>query len=465
MAWTPPDTTRKQFESFKRIKIDKTALIIVAIIIFGILLRTDFYGDLNLSVATDDTISYISSSRSPLFSIKMMTGQRLLTTNIIYKFFEPAEGFTIIVNGSANTTHRAAQPGFENIALLQYLVSIFSWGFLAHCITAYIKSHALKIAGAITILVFAFTPQIADWDSILMSESLTFSLFALQFACLSKITFKLHQDPAAKIAPYLIGFGIANFFWVFLRDTNLYAELVIIGLAAAALLSPKYRKINNIILAVIITAGIFLLGWITSGNSPRALTTISHVYSSDLLPFPSRVEYLRELGMPPPSESPEYQTWFRENAVNAFVRFMIAHPGYVISKFSRDFMWAFSENMQTYFRVPGQETQRQKMILLGDGLHPRSLTPFIVDIILLFGLFHHAISNVTEPGRPWAWLALWLFLTASFTIFFAIMGDVYGLARHTLFSIMAYRLFMWVFLIVLLDIGFDLGAQASPRRN
>jgi hypothetical protein len=60
-----------------------------------------------------------------------MTGRRLLTTNIVYKFFEPKDGYQITVNGSLFTAKREFQPGFDRIAILQLIMSILGWGYLA----------------------------------------------------------------------------------------------------------------------------------------------------------------------------------------------------------------------------------------------------------------------------------------------------------------------------------------------
>ena len=49
--------------------------------------RIWMYGDPNLSIAGNDTLSYVESSQVPLFSKEMMMGRRMLTTNLLYKFF------------------------------------------------------------------------------------------------------------------------------------------------------------------------------------------------------------------------------------------------------------------------------------------------------------------------------------------------------------------------------------------
>ena len=96
---------------------------ILGIIILASIIRIFANGDPNFSIAGNDTLSYVEASQVPLFSSEIMTGRRLLTTNIVYKIFEPKEGYQIIVNGSVVTMRRDFQPGFNSIVILQLIMS------------------------------------------------------------------------------------------------------------------------------------------------------------------------------------------------------------------------------------------------------------------------------------------------------------------------------------------------------
>jgi hypothetical protein len=424
------------------------------IIIIAAVIRIFIYGNPGLSIAGSDTLSYVESSRVPLFSSELMTGRRLLTTNIIYKIFEPKEGFQIIVNGSIFTAKREFQPGFDRISVLQLIMSILGWGFLTFTISEYIKNPYMKLLSVFTIVVFAFTPQMADWDSILMSESFTFSLFALQLALLTKIAFLIYQDTNSKISIYIILWSITYFLWTFLRDTNLFASFVTIGMIAILLFSAKYRKNKYLYSILAFITAILILGLITSSHSTRSLVQMVNIYNDDLLRSPASVSTLKELGMPTPN-SEEYKIWFQENSSKTLMKFMLIHPGYPIFKLMKDFPPAFTEIKQTYFKVPGYNPTRDLLMTLGNAFHPENTTPFLLDLLLLFGLILIAAKNVNPSSRPWAWLGIWLFLTASMTLIPTILGDTWALNRHALFSTMIYRLFMWVFTIIIMDIAIE----------
>jgi hypothetical protein len=428
--------------------------IVIAIILIASIIRVKLYGDPNLSIASNDTLSYIESSRVPLFSSEMMTGRRLLTTNLLYKAFEPKEGYQILANGSISTIRREFQSGFNNIVITQLIVSILGWGLLALSISEHITNPFMKIMSTVMIVLFAFTPQMADWDSILMSESFTYSLFALQLALLVKIIFLIYEDTSTKIFAYIIFWSITFFLWTFLRDTNLFASFVTIVMIAILLFSTRYKNNKYLYSILAFVVAILFLGLTTSSNSTRSQVQMVNLYKDDLLRSPASVSTLKKLGMPAPN-SAEYQAWFQNNSSITLIKFMLIHPGYPIFKLIKDFPQSFTEIKQTYFKMPGYNQMRELSMKLGNAVHPENITPFLLSTLLLFGLILTAVKNTGRTSRPWACLGVWLFLTASITLIPTILGDTWALNRHALFSTMIFRLFMWVFTIIMIDIAAD----------
>lgn len=427
------------------------------LVLFSLVLWAGFrlfvYGDPSISIAGNDTVTFIEGSQVPLFSAEMMTGRRLLTTNLIYKFFEPDGGYQVLVNGSLETSRRVFQEGFDGIVILQTILSILGWSALTWVMSAQMKSLATKLMTALLIPAFAYSPQLADWDSILMSESMTFSMFVLQFALLTHIVFVLYKKPDAKIAPWMITWGVTYFLWANLRDTNNYANVVLIGLGVLTLFVPKFKKHKGLIGAIGFSAILFVLGLVTFQQSGRSLISTINVYIGDIFPHPARVEFMQaELGMPTPN-TPEFHAWFEEDGVTAVTRFFVSHPGYVLEKLVRDFPDAFKQGVQTYFVMPEMKLFRARMISLGESLHTETATPFLMGLVLLLGIFLSALNNGTETSQPWAWIGAFLFLAATITIIPTILGDTWALHRHTIFSIMVFRLSLWVFAIIMMDIA------------
>jgi len=198
----------------------------------------------------------------------------------------------------------------------------------------------------------------------------------------------------------------------------------------------------------------FILVWSVSRSSVRSRIEIRAVYESDLLSIPGRVAILQSLGMPDP-ESPAFTQWFEENGVVTFVKFMLLHPGYVAARFGRDIFLVFGESLQPYFRIPELGDVRERLVRLGGVLHPETAMPIHIGLILLMVLIQFGADRSRPASRPWILIGLWLFSVAGLTMFVSVMAGTYALYRHALFSTMAFRLFMWLFLFVVLDQGLD----------
>jgi hypothetical protein len=443
-------------QSFKR---DVTTVLVPLIILIASIFRIGIHGNPALSIATNDTDSYVESSRVPLFSSEMMTGRRLLSTNLIYKILEPKEGYEILVNGSVETRRRQIQPGFDRIVLLQLFLSILGWGFLALTVSEYIKNPIMKVLAAVILLLFGFTPQIADWDSILMSESLGFSLFAIQLAIMIRIAFKIYSQEDTNLSFWVFTWSVIFCVWTFLRDTNLFASLVTAGLIGVLFFLARFRKNKRLHGLVVFITAIFLIGLFTSSKSTRSLVQMVNIYKDDLLRSEASVNTLQELGMPTPPYSADYNQWFEENAATTLIKFMLIHPGYPLRKISKDFSLSFTEIKQTYFHAPEQYLSREPLMQIGNALHPENTTPFLMDVLLLIGLIVLSARNGNSSSLPWLWLAFWLFLAATLTLIPTILGDTWALNRHALFSTTIYRLFMWMFLIIVMDLAVEPASQ------
>ena len=157
-------------------------LIVMSILVWG---RLHWYGDLRLSIANGETHSYISASRAPLFSWKIFTGERMFTTSVLYKLANdtvacPSVAYSFPSSGTE--TPREISPCFDKIVLIQNLLAVFGWVILALAIIKHLNNGLIKFVAAITILLFGFTPQLAEWESALGPESLSFSLFVFWIA-------------------------------------------------------------------------------------------------------------------------------------------------------------------------------------------------------------------------------------------------------------------------------------------
>jgi hypothetical protein len=419
-----------------------------------IFLRLTSYGDLNLSVANGDTASYIKSGDAPLFSKDMLTRTRLFTTNLLYYLADVhnCEIQAVSYPAIEAETYRAIQPCFDKIVLFQNVLSVIAWGLLAWVVSKRLNGGYEKLLAAVLITSFGFTPAIADWDSILGSESLTFSLFAISLALVIEIYFMIaEEDFDGKFSAVMSVFAvIALTLWTFTRDANIYTLLVLLAMSILSMITvSKVRKKKTLLISIVVLIVVMLVGLQSAMLSRRWEAPLANVYNDLLLPHPARVEFLQGLGMPNP-KSAAYHEWFIKNAPRVYARFLLSHPGYTLTAFTNELGGIFSENTQPYF-FSEDTPARLALVTANDLLHPKTYLFLVLDILLIAGLFFAAFRRKNVIHAGWLWLMTWLFLSASLTIGVGFFADSVGVTRHTMFAVEMFRLMFWLLLLILLD--------------
>jgi hypothetical protein len=232
--------------------INFTIIVVLFILATGAWLRADWYGDLRLSIGNAETGSYISSSRAPLFSWKIFAGQRLFTTNVIFKLANDAQNCPLTAYSTPALGLegvRANQPCFDKIVMLQNMMAILGWSFLAWTTAKWMHNPFTKIIAASTVMLFGFTPQIAEWDSILSPESLSLSMFAISLALAQETAFLTSTSEfllGSKIErSVLVGWIIILLLWIFIRDVHLYTIPITIALITPLFLIKNFKILNN----------------------------------------------------------------------------------------------------------------------------------------------------------------------------------------------------------------------------
>jgi len=88
---------------------------------------------------------------------------------------------------------------------------------------------------------------------------------------------------------------------------------------------------------------------------------------------------------------------------------------------------------------------------IGEIVHPETGAVYLIDILLLISLFINAVKYRIGALFAWSWLAAWFFLVSAITLISGFFGDIDGTRRHIMPSIEMFRLFLWIFLMPLLD--------------
>ncbi|MBN8579937.1 MAG: hypothetical protein J0L96_04635 [Anaerolineae bacterium] len=449
----------------KFLKNHVTHLIILVIFAIGISLRANWYGDLRLSTANAETDSYINSSRSSIFSWDIFAGQRLFTTNLIYKLANDTAQCPIISYGKpgiGEEDERELQPCFDKIALLQNYLSIFGWCFLGWMLARWLKNPFVKIVAATVVMIFGFTPQIAEWDSVLSPESLSLSMLAILVglglevilrAATADEPFKTKTDISL-----LAGFILWYLLWVFVRDVHLYAIPITVILTLPLFFIKKFRTAKPLYIALAILTLFFVVGYASARDSHRATRyPLMNSLDAYIWPYPARVEFFRAYGMPDkdvPSyfDSPNYQAWADENAPKAYAIFLISHPGFIVTTLWNDMDLLTSDYAQPYFFTDDVKN-RDVLLVIGEMVNPDSGVVYLLTLILVLTFVAQALTTRNAILSAWAWLAVWFFGIAAGTLFISYFGDTAGLRRHIMPSIEMFRLHLWLFVLPFLDLS------------
>jgi hypothetical protein len=273
----------------------------------------------------------------------------------------------------------------------------------------------------------------------------------VSYAILIWLAFAYHNDPINKIKNtlFFIILFAALFFWTFTRDINAYSLIFLAFFILGLYIFPRFRKIKFLLAASLVILSLAVLGNASARQKTLWKLALTHVWESDIVRSESNMQYFTDKGMPE-YETPEFYEWFDKHAPATYMQFLVAHPVYTTHKFFKDQYAAFGENMQPYFKI-SEWVYRPLLIMVGNYLHPKSGSTFLVDLILLFLLWNQFLFQKNRAALPWIWLMTWTFLIAASSMFFNIFGDSWALVRHTLSSTTTYRLLMWMLLLILLD--------------
>ncbi len=445
------------------------------LIILAVAIRLSVYGDLRLSLATADTSKFIRASSLPLLSLDFWTSVRPPIPALLYKLLLDDESFSLTAisePAAAGKRQPEIQPEVSRIAVAQKAISITTWTILALVLGTSMRHPLPRLMAPAFTLAFAFNPPLVEWDSVLMSESLSFSLFALLLA----LTILLARRVARKGSPkepaataLWVAWASTFSMWVFTRDANAHALPVTAALLAAALLAlrahPRALK-RTLLIALAVTLGLFWIHSTSLQRSERWVIPFFNNLTNRVFPFPDRVAFFEDRGMPISEEllalqesrgnarlfyaHPEFMQWVRAAGLKTYVRSIAEYPIWAFGSFNRDLEFLFSENRQPYF-LPKSQVSAPRLIPHGDLLHATSSAIVAADILLLAILLCIAWRNRNPLAFADAWTGAWMVGVALVILFASYHGDSVGMIRHAMAGVLLLRLALWIIPVLILD--------------
>lgn len=160
-----------------------------------------------------DTYSYVVVAEKPLTSAAFWVAERSFTLPLLYKIL----GVTLANFNDAGVMYR--------VAITQKWLSVIAWSGLAITVALSLRQRWMRLVGFTIILLFSLALEVSLWDFLLLSESLSFSFFALVLASwLILLRLGEHQFRGA----FLLGGILTLMSFIFMglysftRDSNLY---------------------------------------------------------------------------------------------------------------------------------------------------------------------------------------------------------------------------------------------------
>ena len=281
-------------------------------------------------VSYPDTEAYLEISRLPLASVDRWAGGRTPLVPVLLD----------LVGESGRT-----------FMYLQIVLAALAWGLLAGEVGRAMATAGRRWVMAALVLAFSLTDPVTLWDQLVLTESLTMTLLA------AMITLVLAFGRTGHAA-YLVATIPTAIVWAMGRDT-----VAVVLLTGAALIlvfwlfGDRRRTVVPVVLVALV--GIAIVSVVGAGVGERDRSPMANVFAVRVMPYPERIDWFADQGMPraeyflersanvvPPEDGQAplvgisrtdpamepWWDWLESEGKPTFVRFVLAHPTYLLGE-------------------------------------------------------------------------------------------------------------------------------------
>jgi hypothetical protein len=369
-------------------------------------------------------------------------------------------------------------PGSHAVATgVQFAIATGAWLVLALTAASLLRQPVAKVLALATILAFALTPLVAEWDGQLLTESLSNSLTVLMVA--ASLLFVRKPTRLRLLLVVLAAFAATM-----TRDTNAYLAafvLVPIGIAVAV----RGRRQLGLLLAGAVVLISALQVW--SYNVRRWQPPLEDVIMQRVLPDPTALQYFRARGMPvraglgnelsinrvPPTkvvdQAPElayFRPWFATCARSTYLRYLVTHPDASLGEPLRQLDYLVAPPRARPYGLDGYRPPGYRDVL--PHLAIRAL--FSENGWAVLGAMIAALTlavaswRASYADRTWLVPALMLISTVPLAVI-VYNGDAIGVQRHALVVAITARLGLIVLGLFLVDAVWSALVELGRRRH
>ena len=345
------------------------------------------------------------------------------------------------------------------VPIAQLLLSIGAWLVLAFAISRWFQNPHVRRLALVCILALSTSVLVAQWDVVMLSESLSLSLYAFVLAAALEVA----RAPRRRTVAVLL---VLATLWSATRDTNAYA---FVPIALALVLSLRRRRRW---LAVTLACGsvLILAGSAWSAASPRRWELVMiDLVDERVLASPDESAYFKSRGMPAPPDlrrrlfvartpltrfdrDPQlrpFRQWILRSGRRTYASYLLSHPHVALDQPLRRSGLLLSPVGLDFYKPRGFHDllprSVDRLIFLRSGRN------VLIWLMLAAGVAG-ALSIVRSRGGP---SLVWL-LPAAAVLPLALLiwnSEPREVPRHELVPIVMSRLSLLTFCLLILDMA------------
>ncbi|MBT3392122.1 MAG: hypothetical protein HN413_17120 [Chloroflexi bacterium] len=434
-------------------------LAIFAVFTFQKLSYTTFSGERVFR----DTAWYVETADEPLNSLEFWAGTRPFTLPLFYKLTGVTQANYLDANVIRDTVDA------------QYWFSILSWAALGLVFSLLMRQSWLRPLAFGIILFFSLNLEVSLWESLLLSESLSFSIFALLIAAWLwwNAATKKPLPPQAGVAFVFLA-ALLTILYSFTRESNQYFAVFGALLFPIAGLFGKVPRQNRKFYWVylLLFFGVLVLKNVSFGASDLWQIHMADLLALRILPDAKAVDYFIAAGLPMSenllkmSAMPghEYQpyllndpqmaaamNWINQYGVATYAKFLITHPlDSMIAPLQQLPSILSGDNLEYHLPRFGVPTIPLWLQTLTARFYPRDawvMWGFFFLMSVGAGAYFFSKRNLSP-----AWLVVAVFLVSLYPLMFIVWhGNPIEIERHAAPVGIQFRLAGWMAVALLLD--------------
>jgi hypothetical protein len=295
----------------------------------------------------------------------VVAGVVLGTWFALYRFWQARVGPPILWSDSTAYAHSALWAGARpplvpalwrltgspgTFVLAQTLVAIAAWCFLAWTVAELVRPGWWRVAAGAAMLGFALTAAITLWDRSVLSESLALSALAVLFATAIRVARRVTWGQ-------VVAFACAAAAFALIRDSQIW---MIVGLGAViGLYAILHRSSARLVVLACLLLGVSIVALAGEAASHRNVVNVDDALFVRIFPYPDRVAWFADHGMPDAARVDRYARearkhaggaapvvgidgrdgtvqplvhWLHTDATRVYFEWLAVHPDYVLTE-------------------------------------------------------------------------------------------------------------------------------------